>query len=202
MRKLFKGRIEDLKSKIWGLDLEPIMVKLMDPEEGEGWSLEVVTDAVERYRRFLFLSVTEPVSIVPTKNIDKVWHAHILDTSKYREDCANTFGFFLDHFPYFGMRSPEDRADLNRSFEHTTQLYTQHFGEAYTLPLGNSTVMCTGGGCEGGGCDAVISPPALNVAMCDGGGDGSSCDSEYVGLQINPNSLITANARPRLNLSE
>ena len=58
MKQLFTGNPEDLKNNLWSLDLEPIMVKLMDPKEGKGWSESQTFIAVEEYRRFLFLTLT------------------------------------------------------------------------------------------------------------------------------------------------
>lgn len=111
------------------LDLGMIKRKLMDPDEGEGWTAEFC-DLVEReYRRFLALTRAYPeLAIVPSGPVDKFWHNHILDTQKYGPDCGRVFGFFLHHFPYFGMRGAEDVANLNRSWENTIVLYEKHFG--------------------------------------------------------------------------
>ena len=90
---------------IAALDLDPIKLKLMDPEEGQGWSREYVERMEVAYKRYLTLLAKFPEeTIAPTKDVDKFWHAHILDTMKYAEDCERTFGYFLHHFPYFGMR--------------------------------------------------------------------------------------------------
>jgi hypothetical protein len=50
--------------------------------------------AIEReYRRFLVLNMLYPFeSIVPCREVDKFWHAHILDTAAYRVDCERVFG--------------------------------------------------------------------------------------------------------------
>ena len=47
---------------------------------------------------------------VPCKLVDELWHAHILDTRAYRDDCYRIFGFFYDHYPYFGLRDAADAA--------------------------------------------------------------------------------------------
>lgn len=111
------------------LDLGMIKRKLMEPEEGEGWSAEFC-DLVEReYRRFLALTRAYPdLAIVPSGPVDKFWHTHILDTQKYGPDCEIVFGFFLHHFPYFGMRGADDVENLNRSWENTIEVYQKHFG--------------------------------------------------------------------------
>ena len=54
---------------------------------------------------------------------------HILDTRKYAEDCDKLFGYFLHHFPYFGMRGDDDRNDLQEAFTRSQSLMMQTFGE-------------------------------------------------------------------------
>lgn len=36
---------------------------------------------------------------VPNKQIDEMWHEHILDTRKYSDDCQTVFGYYLHHTP-------------------------------------------------------------------------------------------------------
>src|SRR5881628_461329 len=104
---------EQVIAAIQALDLDPIKFKLMDPEEGQGWSREYVNQMAIEYKRFLTLSVKySEETIAPSKDVDKFWHGHILDTMKYAEDCQNVFGYFLHHFPYFGMRGKDDAAPL------------------------------------------------------------------------------------------
>lgn len=95
-------------------------------------------DASElEYRRFLTLKCLYPtVALVPSKQVDAIWHAHILDTRAYRENCLQVFGRFIDHYPYFGIYGQDDYQELKSAFAHTVALYEQHFG-AYP-----------GGGCE------------------------------------------------------
>ncbi|MGL4759581.1 MAG: glycine-rich domain-containing protein [Patescibacteria group bacterium] len=116
--------------KIKNLDLEPIQFKLMDHEEGEGWSLDKVQAIAIKYKKFLILkALYTEITISPTRDIDKFWHYHILDTSKYMIDCQNIFGVFLHHFPYLGMRGEKDKKDLEQCFENTKALYFENFGE-------------------------------------------------------------------------
>jgi hypothetical protein len=122
---------EQIVEAIQALDLDPIKVKLMDPEEGQGWSREYVGQMEIEYKRLLTLSVRYPEeTIAPGKDVDKFWHGHILDTMKYAEDCQNVFGYFLHHFPYFGMRGEEDAANLAEAGKTTNRLYEKEFGEA------------------------------------------------------------------------
>src|SRR6267142_2382632 len=122
---------EQVIAAIQALDLDPIKFKLMDAEEGQGWSREYVDQMAIEYKRFLTLSVKYPdETIAPSKDVDKFWHGHILDTMKYAEDCQNVFGYFLHHFPYFGMRGEEDAANLAEAGRTANRLYEKEFGDA------------------------------------------------------------------------
>ena len=113
------------------LDLECIKVKLMNTEDGPGWSPEQADVVEKHYKRFLFLSATSEAPIVPTTLIDKFWHFHILDTRKYAKDCQQIFGYFLHHFPYLGLRDAEDAKCLQDVFKDSCLLYESVFGEPY-----------------------------------------------------------------------
>src|SRR5471032_813540 len=57
------------------LDLEPIKVKLMHKESGEGWSLERANAIETEYRRFLFLMKQFPnEQAAPLVDVDTFWH--------------------------------------------------------------------------------------------------------------------------------
>ena len=152
------------------LDLGPVKVKLMDKEEGKGWTAEQVNMAEKWYKRFLFLCLKCPSKpIVPSKVNDAFWHYHILDTMKYAEDCQSIFGYFLHHFPYFGMRGDEDAKSLKSAFASTKELLMNEFGESMSelleaFPLISMETSadcdakspdCAGGGC--GDCTTDIS---------------------------------------------
>jgi len=116
---------------IEALDLGPIKFKLMDPQEGAGWSREFVEHMELQYKRYLTLVAKYPrEAIAPAKDVDRFWHAHILDTRKYIGDCERVFGFYLHHFPYFGLRGADDAAALAGAGERTRELYEAEFGAA------------------------------------------------------------------------
>lgn len=115
-----------------GLDLGMIKLKLQDHEEGQGWSHAQCDETEKEYKKFLALKRRYPdYEIVPHRMVDIFWHQHILDTEKYYQDCENIFGYFVHHYPYFGMRDEQEKQDLMDAFEETKQLYYQHFGESY-----------------------------------------------------------------------
>lgn len=151
-----------LMQRIDAIDLTMVKMKLRDLGEGEGWSIETCEMVEKLYRRFLYLTISRgDVAIVPSKTIDKMWHAHILDTRAYAEDCMHAFGSFLHHFPYFGLRGTKDRENLARAFAKTREIYEATFGEPYHLECGEGTALCTGacnvnGGCSNCGSNAVF----------------------------------------------
>lgn len=110
------------------IDFTMVKQKIQDEEEGLSWSAAQCDDAENEYKRFLALKRSYPEKeIVPNKQVDLFWHQHILDTQKYAEDCENIFGYFLHHFPYFGMRDEQDMQNLVDAFEDTKALYAMHF---------------------------------------------------------------------------
>src|SRR6266571_4054321 len=145
--------VQQVIAAIQALDLDPIKLKLMSPEEGQGWSREYADRMELAYKRFLTLLVTHSEeTLAPCKDVDKFWHGHILDTLKYADDCDRLFGRFLHHFPYFGMRGAEDAANLAKAAETTRCLYRQEFGTTQT-----------------GAENAVLSSAAIraeNAALC------------------------------------
>lgn len=114
------------------IDLSPINRKLQydDPET---WTDETLAEAELNYRRFLALNMLhQSESLVVNQILDDYWHQHILDTRKYAADCQKLFGFFLHHYPYFGMDGEEDRQRLQEGFAYTQQLWEESFGESLT----------------------------------------------------------------------
>src|SRR3989344_5192633 len=132
--KVLGGRgtipVVTLQARMAELNLGPIKFKLMDPKEGLGWTQEHADTVEKEYRNFLVLAGSEPSEpTVPFGDVDKMWHYHILDTIKYADDCEMLFGHFLHHFPYLGMRGPDDNARLQIAGEQTQVQYERLFGK-------------------------------------------------------------------------
>jgi hypothetical protein len=119
------------------VDFAMIKRKLQDKEEGQGWTKTQCNQTEKEYKKFLALKRAYPEKdIVPNHATDIFWHQHILDTEKYAQDCETIFGYFLHHYPYFGMRGKQDEQNLQNAFEETRELYARHFGGDY---LGQSS---------------------------------------------------------------
>lgn len=117
-----------LLSKFENLDLESVIIKLTHPKDVHQWSREKAEYAVSQYKKFLFLNALYPEQeLVPTREIDDVWHVHILDTEKYRNDCQYLFDRFLDHYPYSGLKGQRDEEDHLNKFKLSQNLFQKFF---------------------------------------------------------------------------
>ncbi len=123
--------LDDAVALVGTLDFSMLRRKLV---EEEGWTSERALEVEDLYRKFLALSIRFPDrTICPTGPIDAFWHAHILDTWAYAADCQKLFGQMLHHYPYFGMRGPDDRAELERAFAASVDLFVTWFGVDPTI---------------------------------------------------------------------
>jgi hypothetical protein len=111
--------LEKLKS----LNLWQIAAYLIESKKGCGWTLPQAFRAIGRYKTFLFVSYLYPeVLLVPTPEIDRVWHVHILHTRKYRKDCEILFGHFIDHEPGSELLGESHQPNINEAFAQTQEL--------------------------------------------------------------------------------
>jgi hypothetical protein len=151
--------INGIHSYVETLNFEQLKWKLSESDEAE-MTKEECALAEQEYRRYLTLKLLYPKdSLVPNKLVDKFWHAHILDTRSYRNDCDSVFGFYLDHFPYFGIYGKDDHQNLEAAFEKTKASYERHFGQ-YPGQLANASR------CEGHACHAPSTCACRTPGAC------------------------------------
>jgi hypothetical protein len=135
------------------LSFSMLKIKLMDKDEGEGWTYQECERIEWKYKMFLKLIYLYPKeNIVPDKEIDIFWHYHILDTRDYIAVTNRIFGSYIHHYPYFGLNGEDDKKDLLSCFTKTESLFKKHFGFSLT----NTNSVCSSG---------------------DDGGDSSTCAS-------------------------
>jgi len=157
-----------IDSTIANLDLEMVKMKLMDTEEGSGWTAEQCDIAEIEYKRFLHLNKKFPdFAIVPHKTMDLMWHQHILDTRAYISDCDKVFGKYFHHFPYFGIRSEEDKHDLTNAFDETQDIYANEFGDAM---IQTSSSACKSGCNSSGKCKSRRESASACKSGCNSSG--------------------------------
>jgi hypothetical protein len=113
--------------KVRLLDLKPLAAQLMRAQP-QHFSKSIIRSIAD-YLEFLYLVDRHPdLRLVPTVEVDQVWHHHILDTRKYAEDCQILFGRFIHHAAHAGIRGEEGRLAQLQAFTLTQALYRHHFG--------------------------------------------------------------------------
>ena len=96
---------------------------------------QFIVNGQTNYYKFLCLRNFTPADkiIVPTYQIDLMWHTHILASiSGYQMDCTAIIGKMLSHDDSLNDRS--DDSVLNTSFESTCALWMQQYNERYPVP--------------------------------------------------------------------
>ena len=122
--------LEQTIAAIEALDLTLIKFKACRKEDGYGWSAGYADRMEVAYKHYLMLHARHPdLTLAPEQDVDRFWHMHILDTRKYAADCEATFGYFLHHFPYLGLRGEEDAKALQAAYLEMQRLSVEEFGE-------------------------------------------------------------------------
>ncbi|KAF4982512.1 hypothetical protein FZEAL_1883 [Fusarium zealandicum] len=89
-----------------------------------------VERAVERYDNFIELFKLYPgKTLVPTLDVDLVWHTHQLSASNYSAAIKSRCGRFINHDDKIG------KPTLKNGMKETEELYRIHFGETYSVCL-------------------------------------------------------------------
>ncbi|HXO72509.1 MAG TPA: hypothetical protein VN838_26415 [Bradyrhizobium sp.] len=121
------------------INFEPLLARVI--QSNETWTRQRATSALRWYKRFLFLAYKYPNRrLAVLKDVDELWHLHILNTRQYFSDCEGLFGRYLHHTPLSDTEGTS--SDL---LEETSQLYAKHFGKR---PDGSSKIARCGGNCS------------------------------------------------------
>jgi hypothetical protein len=114
----------------------------------------------QRYKQFLTLAHQHPQqTLVPTGDIDEMWHLHMLHPRAYFNDCMALFGGIVDHHPDFANADGAMRTQLADCFSVTAALWEQLYGAPYMLTrLGDAAIAADGAGGQ--------ATPALAGAYC------------------------------------
>lgn len=127
-----------LPAEIAGLNLDYLARKLLDDDALEAekrngeqlWTETRALRAIGEYRQFLALMKWHPEAVlVPSEDIDEVWHLHVLNTSNYFADCERVFGHYQHHFPTLG-ESEEVMEEHLKGRTETMGLFEAAFGAA------------------------------------------------------------------------
>jgi hypothetical protein len=125
------------------MDLALIQKRVM---KQQGWTDIKAEAAVREYRRFWIMRRKHnDMRLVPSLDVDEIWHAHILFTEKYMEDSDKAFGYYFHHAPSDDdeLSSSADKQDYN----NVLQLYKEDFGERpNSIWLSGNNAACPGCG--------------------------------------------------------
>jgi hypothetical protein len=98
---------------------------------------EFLYEAVENYHKFLKLSCTgeHGLPLVPTYQIDLMWHTHILKSLRdYQSDCIAIRGEKFHHDDSLNDRAPGATLDL--AFQATQKLWEEAYNQDYSVEGG------------------------------------------------------------------
>ncbi|VUC20063.1 unnamed protein product [Clonostachys rosea] len=116
--------------------------------------------AIGRYENFCELMRRVPsVMVVPTQDIDLVWHTHQCAAAQYVSDTQARVGRFINHDD--AIRPGR----LRDGFERTARLYREHFSQDYSI-------------CGCWDCELLAS--AMEEALSSGTDIGTVIDMDYV----------------------
>lgn len=131
--KNFIGAIKGMKivaffDRVNSLDLQAVEKQIMC---SQNWTAEQAQLVICRYKLFLYLQSLYPATVlVPTQDIDIVWHAHIeVNLLKYIQDCYYLFGYILNHCAAVGCQQNQETHQIHKqAFSTTKALFEEFFG--------------------------------------------------------------------------
>ncbi|KAH9044046.1 hypothetical protein EDB83DRAFT_2295197 [Lactarius deliciosus] len=86
----------------------------------------VLHHAIVRYHAFLDLMTSSQMLVVPTLDIDLVWHSHQLSGPRYHKDCKTNVGRYIDH------DDKVEQLHLSDAFDATCRAWEKRYGIPYT----------------------------------------------------------------------
>lgn len=120
--------LEETRSYLDSINFTPIVNRLI---KEKNWLKEEAEDSLELYKRYLLLQKKygSQYYLVPTPDIDEIWHAHILYTEDYHQHCQQMFGKYFHHRPEEPILQDSYPSDLKKMFDDTQELYFKEYGE-------------------------------------------------------------------------
>jgi hypothetical protein len=113
------------------------------------WDEDRANSAIQEYKKMLVMAKLG-VHVVPGKDIDEIWHSHILFTINYIKDCDYFFGYYLNHKPSDGS-TEEDNIKRKLSYINMLIMYKQYFCQDYPSSwIINHDDPCGSMGCDNG----------------------------------------------------
>jgi uncharacterized membrane protein YgcG len=89
--------------------------------EKHDWRPSKVRALIEEYKKFLYIAVTDGPA-TPSKEVDEIWHEHILFTESYFGTWTKVLGRTLHHKPGF------EGEDFSKTFKRIEDKKREYFG--------------------------------------------------------------------------
>jgi len=125
-----EGTLPRAHESVVSIDL--VRAAMRSEDFRDSLTLAELEEAEERYEKFLLLAKKHPErQLAPTRDIDLMWHLHMLHPRAYAADCYALFGDLLDHDGGFGSASDEVEP-LKVAFAETAALWRDTYSEPYT----------------------------------------------------------------------
>lgn len=153
--------IKNLLQQLNEVDFGSVLRKLTDPKKF-GWSLEKSKLELENFKVFFILAGTTNFSVVPTEDIDEVWHQCILHTGFYAKLCNGLFGKFIHHHPSDG----QDGKDMTIGFHRTADAFASLIAQGNAGVIQNPYFTCPSAESDQC-CDGCQSTPSHPGPRCD-----------------------------------
>jgi len=125
-----KSKFSVSKPLLWGNIESTALVSSGDQnlidrvKKKTGWSQIKTEKNVAEYRKFLYLATIND-NVVPAKDVDEVWHEHLLFTRDYNAFCNNVLGKQIHHEP----EVPNKPNKFKDDYKKTGLSYQKEFGE-------------------------------------------------------------------------
>ena len=95
------------------------------------WDPDYTKRVMDEYKKFVFLAMTAGHLVVPSDEIDQVWHIHMLYSQEYWKNfCPQILGREFHHGPSTGGKQEDTKH--NNWYKKTKETYKEVFGQ--TVP--------------------------------------------------------------------
>ncbi|CAK4624592.1 unnamed protein product [Aphanomyces euteiches] len=136
----------------FGFDLVKAMIRQLDfvnkicPNYNYWSHAEVLQASIVRYHKFMHLmKIKYPTDVlVPTADIDLVWHTHQTDTQAYYDFCTQDGGYLVKHDDTI------EGGDLKDGYSESFALWNAAYDEPYSsyAPMGGTESRCPSRDCR------------------------------------------------------
>lgn len=89
------------------------------------WTEYFTQQALQEYRKFMYLAATAGTMVSPSEIVDIVWHQHLIFTQSYKEFCA-LLGKDIQHIP--STHNAQEAATFKEAATRTREYYQEAFG--------------------------------------------------------------------------